>query len=172
MVPLRISLAFGSGGHGQTYGELPEELRARIAARFNEDRRFFPAHLGIRVVDLRQGYARLEVENRQQLMQPAGVMHGGASFGLADTAVAAALATLYPEGTLLLTIEMKINYLEPIPAGTVTAEAFVLRASKRSAYAEVDIWAAGQLAARASTTYMIRSASERAVPSPSESARK
>ncbi len=165
MTPLRVALQFGSGSHGQTFAELPAELRDRIAARFNEDNRFFPGHLGLRVVDLRQGYARLEVENRQHLMQPAGVMHGGASFGLADTAVAAALATLYPEGTLLLTIEMKINYLEPIPAGVVTAEAFVLRASKRSAYAEVDIWAAGKLAARASTTYMIRAANERGAPS-------
>jgi acyl-coenzyme A thioesterase PaaI-like protein len=34
-----------------------------------------------------------------------------------------------------------------------------LRSSKRSAYAEIDIWAAGKLAARASTTYMIRPAS-------------
>ena len=48
------------------------------------------------------------------------------------------------------------DLLEPIPHGTVTAEAYVLRSSRRSAYAEVDIWAAGKLAARANTTYMIR----------------
>jgi acyl-coenzyme A thioesterase PaaI-like protein len=53
---------------------------------------------------------------------------------------------------------MKINYLEPITTGTVAAEAFVLRSSKRSAYAEIDVWAGGKLAARASTTYMIRPA--------------
>ena len=51
---------------------------------------------------------------------------------------------------------MKINYLEPIFPGPVSAEAYVLRASRRSAYAEVDIWAGGKLAARASSTYMIR----------------
>jgi acyl-coenzyme A thioesterase PaaI-like protein len=51
---------------------------------------------------------------------------------------------------------MKINYLEPIPAGLVVAEASVLRASRRSAYAEVDVWADGRRAARASTTYMIK----------------
>ena len=54
-------------------------------------------------------------------------MHGGASFGLADTAVAASLITIYGPGNALLTIEMKINYLEPIFPGTVTAEAYVLR---------------------------------------------
>jgi len=147
---------FGAGSHGREFPALDPAVRDLIAGRFNDDSRFFPGHLGIRVVELRRGYARLEVENRQQLMQPAGVMHGGASFGLADTAVAAALATLYTEGTLLLTIEMKINYLEPIFSGVVTAEAYVLRSSKRSAYAEIDIWAGGKLAARATTTYMIK----------------
>jgi uncharacterized protein (TIGR00369 family) len=83
-------------------------------------------------------------------------MHGGASFGLADTAVAAALVPIYGGDNLLLTIEMKINYLEPIPPGEVVAEAYVLRSSRRSAYAEVDIWSQGKLAARASTTYMIK----------------
>lgn len=146
----------GAGARGREFPELEFAVRAVIMSRFNQDNRFFPGHLGIRVVDVRRGYSRLEVENRQPLMQPAGVMHGGASFGLADTAVAAALAGLYDEGTMLLTIEMKINYLEPIPAGVVTAEAYVLRSSRRSAYAEVDIWAAGKLAARATTTYMIK----------------
>ncbi len=156
MANIRVPAQLYSGRHGHEFPALDPEVAHEIAARFNEDTRFFPALLGIKVVELRSGYARLAVENRTQLMQPAGVMHGGASFGLADTAVAAALATLYEAGTLLLTIEMKINYLEPIPAGLVTAEAFVLRASKRSAYAEVDVWANGQLAARATTTYMIR----------------
>lgn len=146
----------GSGSRGRDFSPLEGGLAELIASRFNDDNRFFPGHLGFRVVEVRRGYARLEVDNRQQLMQPAGVMHGGASFGLADTAVAAALATLYEAGTLLLTIEMKINYLEPILAGLVSAEAYVLRSSKRSAYAEVDIWAGGKLAARATTTYMIK----------------
>ena len=147
---------FGAGARGREFPEIDARIRDVIMNRFNHDNRFFPGHLGIRVVEVRRGYARLEVENRQPLMQPAGVMHGGASFGLADTAVAAALASLYDEGTLLLTIEMKINYLEPIPGGLVTAEAYVLRSSRRSAYAEVDIWANGKLAGRATTTYMIK----------------
>ena len=81
---------------------------------------------------------------------------------MADSAVAAALLTIYGPGNALLTIEMKINYLEPIVEGVVVAEAAVLRSSRRSAYAEVDVWAGGKLAARASTTYMIRSLSRAA----------
>lgn len=128
----------------------------------NVDNPYFPGHCGSRVADVRHGYARLEVENRTETSNPVGIMHGGASFGLADTAVAAALVPIYGPDQLLLTIEMKINYLEPIPAGEVVAEAYVLRSSRRSAYAEVDIWSQGKLAARASTTYMIKPLSAQA----------
>jgi len=147
----------GSGGHGRGYPELPEEATRAIFERFNEhNRRFFGGYLGFRLTRLRRGYARLTVDNQEHLSNPHGAMHGGASFGLADTAVAAALHTIYGCQTAFLTVEMKINYLEMIPLGEVVAEAYVLRSSRRSAYAEVDVWAAGKLAARASTTYMIR----------------
>ena len=145
-----------SGDRGRDFPELPPGTHKAILDTFNVDNPFFPGYLGIRVVDVRRGYARLEVENRQPLSNPAGVMHGGASFGLADTAVAVALISIYGPGNALLTIEMKINYLEPIFPGPVSAEAFVLRSSRRSAYAEVDVWSGGKLAARASTTYMIK----------------
>jgi uncharacterized protein (TIGR00369 family) len=134
----------------------PERLRLLIDGFNANNRPHFGGHLGYRLVDARHGWARLEVECRTEHLNPAGVMHGGASFGLADSAVAAALITIYGPGFALLTIEMKINYLEPIPTGPVVAEASVLRSSRRSAYAEVDVWAGGKLAARASTTYMIK----------------
>jgi acyl-CoA thioesterase len=149
-----------NGSRGRDYPEIDPAARQAIFDAFNIDNPFFPGQCGFRVTDLRQGSARLEVENREALSNPAGIMHGGASFGLADTAVAAALITLYGPGNALLTIEMKINYLEPIFPGPVTAEAYVLRHSRRSAYAEVDIWSAGKLAARANTTYMIKALSE------------
>ena len=146
----------GSGGHGLEYAELPPSTRQSIMDLFNIDNQFFPGFLGLEVVDVRRGYAHLRVENRRALSNPAGMMHGGASFGLADTSVAVALVAIYGPGYALLTVEMKITYLEPILPGEVTAEAYVLRSSRSSAYAEVDICTGGKLAARASTTYMIR----------------
>src|SRR5262245_29047963 len=151
-----LSPRFLSGSHGKDFPAIADDMRQAIMNRFNNDNPYFPGYLGFRVVDLRHGYSRLEVENRRELSNPSGIMHGGASFGLADTAVAVALVTIYGGGYALLTIEMKINYIEPIPPGMVIAEAYVLRSSRRSAYAEVDIWAADKLAARCSTTYMIK----------------
>jgi len=148
--------ARGPGARANEFRALDEQTRSSIIGFFNAESQSFGSTLGLRVVDVRHGYARLELDVRAGLKQPAGVLHGGASFGLADTAVAVAMRPLYGIAAVLLTIEMKINYLEPIFDGTVTAEAYVLRASRRSAYAEVDLWAHDKLAARATTTYMIR----------------
>jgi uncharacterized protein (TIGR00369 family) len=153
--------ALGPGARAGEYPVLEDDARSAILTFFNADSESFGHTLGLRVVDVRQGYARLELDARQGLMQPAGVLHGGATFGLADTAVAVALRPLFGIAAVLLTIEMKINYLEPIFDGAVTAEAYVVRASRRSAYAEVDLWAHDKLAARATTTYMIREGGKR-----------
>jgi acyl-CoA thioesterase len=149
-----------AGDRGRTFPDLEPAIRQAILDGFNQNNPFFPGYLGFRVVEVKRGYAQLSVENRRELSNPTGIMHGGASFGLADTAVAAALVGDYGAGNALLTIEMRINYLEPIVPGEVVAEAFVLRSSRRSAYAEVDIWSAGKLAARASTTYLIKPLAE------------
>lgn len=154
--------ALGPGARAVDYPVLEDDARKAILTFFNAADASFGHTLGLRVVDVRQGYARVELEARPGLKQPAGVLHGGATFGLADTAVAVALRPLFGIAAVLLTIEMKINYLEPIFDGTVIAEAYVVRASRRSAYAEVDLWAHDKLAARATTTYMIREASKRA----------
>jgi len=157
MPSIEITRPAKPGARAALHAELDPAVRDTIMSGFNaQSPPYFAAFLGIRVVEVRRGYARLELPSRRELLQPAGVLHGGASFGLADTAVAAALRPLYAPGAVLLTIEMKINYLEPIPGGTVIAEAYALRASRSSAYAEVDIWADGKLAARATSTYMIR----------------
>jgi acyl-CoA thioesterase len=156
--PVRVEMKLESGGRAETYPDLDPPVRDGIIKFFNDPpTTTFNRTLGMRLIDVKRGYSRLELDSRVEVSQPAGVMHGGASFGLADAAVAMALLGIYGVGNILLTIEMKINYLEAIPVGSLAvAEAYVLRSSKRSAYAEVDIWADGKLAARANTTYMIR----------------
>src|SRR5262245_35235695 len=93
--------AFGSGGRGREFPPFDPKRRETIINFFNNDTTYFPGHLGLKIADLRQGYARLEVTNDKHLMQAGGVMHGGASFGMADTATAVALMTIYPLNTML-----------------------------------------------------------------------
>jgi uncharacterized protein (TIGR00369 family) len=67
------------------------------------------------------------------------VVHGGILAALADTTAAIAAYTAVPLGVELATLELKINYLEPVPGGTVKADAKVLRAGRNFIVTESDI---------------------------------
>ncbi|MFY9583312.1 MAG: PaaI family thioesterase [Candidatus Acidiferrales bacterium] len=85
-----------------------------------------------------------------------GVVHGGVLAALADTAGGLATYLVVPRGTRLATVEMKINFLEPVDRGTLRAEARVLRRGNNLAVVDCDVRGAmGRLAAKALMTFSI-----------------
>ena len=50
---------YGSGAHGHLFPEIDPGIKEAIASRFNDDNRFFPGHLGIRVVDVKRAMRSL-----------------------------------------------------------------------------------------------------------------
>jgi uncharacterized protein (TIGR00369 family) len=110
--------------------------------------------LGFEVESVHDGRAifRLEVAPRHKQIH--GVVHGGILASLADTAAAIAAYTVVPRGVELATLELKINYLEPVPGGTVKAEARVLRNGRNFVVTECEIFnESGLLAAKALLTF-------------------
>ncbi len=104
------------------------------------------------------GRAVVLLRVRSKHRQVHGVVHGGILAALADTAAGVACYMLLPRGTHLATIEMKINYLEPVEKGTILAEARVLRKGRTTAVAECDVRdTAGLLVAKALLTFSIGS---------------
>jgi len=110
--------------------------------------------LGIEVVEIDDGYAKLVMPFHEKLTQPYGIVHGGAIFSPADSAVAIATTSITEPKRKMLTIEMKINFLAPVKKGMIKAEARVLRKG-RIIPAEVDITNNGVLVAKAIATYII-----------------
>lgn len=68
-----------------------------------------------------------------------GVVHGGVLAALADTAGGLATYMSVPRGSRVATVEMKMNYLEPVEKGTVVADARVIRVGKTLAVVECDL---------------------------------
>src|SRR5574341_234666 len=94
---------------------------------------------GFQLDSAEPGRAVIRMRVRPKHRQVHGVVHGGILAALADTAAGVACYMLLPRGTRLATIEMKINYLEPVEKGTILAEARVLRKGRTTAVAECDI---------------------------------
>ncbi|TFG77562.1 MAG: PaaI family thioesterase [Thermodesulfobacteriales bacterium] len=110
--------------------------------------------LGIEIVEMGAGEATLIMPFHEKLTNPYGFMHGCGVYALADSALAAAIASIVKEGKHFLTVEMKINYFEPVTTGIVEARAKVLRQG-RIMPGEVDLFSENKLIAKAIGTYII-----------------
>jgi uncharacterized protein (TIGR00369 family) len=136
--------------------KLARLAESEFARRLRESNsgRFF----GFQLEVAEPGRAVVLLRVRSKHRQVHGVVHGGILAALADTAAGVACYMLLPRGTHLATIEMKINYLEPVEKGTILAEARVLRKGRTTAVAECDVRdTTGLLVAKALLTFSIGS---------------
>ena len=110
--------------------------------------------LGFDVERVHKGRAVFRLDVRPGHKQIHGVVHGGILAALADTAAAIAAYTAVPKGTEIATVELSINYLEPVPGGRIKADARVLRAGRNFVVTECEIFNEdGSLAAKALLTF-------------------
>ena len=114
----------------------------------------FSVLVGFRVERLFKGGAILRMKVQEHHRQVHRVVHGGVIAALADTAAAIAAYTVSAQGVELATIELKINYLQPIAEGIVEAEGKVLRVGRNFVVVECDVRnGKTELAAKALMTF-------------------
>lgn len=133
-------------------GLSPERLR-RIYEAFE---RVPYAHLlGIEVGEITPGAATLHLTVRDELRQNRGVVHGGATASLIDTASAFAILTILEPEETTTTIDLTIHYLRPLTGGRATASATVRRAGRRVITVSIDVMDETQtLVATGITSYL------------------
>lgn len=67
--------------------------------------------LGVEVVELREGFAQIKMTVREEMLNGMGIMHGGVSFSLADSAFAFASNS---HGQKAVSIETSINHTKAV----------------------------------------------------------
>jgi len=105
----------------------------------------FNKHLGIRVEELREGYARMRIPFRPELVgdsrRPA--LHGGVISTLADVCGGFAIWTSCRLDDRIATIDLGVDYLRPASAKDLYAEATVRLLGNRVGNAQVVLWSEG-----------------------------
>jgi len=96
--------------------------------------------LGMRIETLEDGIGRVSIQVDERLMHPQQIVHGGIIFTLADTAMSMALLSVIPPGTRFSTIEAKINFLAPVRAGELQAEASIVQQGRSIAVLEATVY--------------------------------
>jgi len=114
-------------------GEKPFRLKAWIDTAPFEDL------CGLELDRVGDGRAVLGCRFKVKLAQGGGVMHGGVLTTLADTAVAMAIKSLLPEGTVFATTELTTRFLAPVRSGRVRAIAAVRGPEGRTFYGEAQV---------------------------------
>ena len=142
----------------QAERELARRLRKTDVLRF----------LGIRLVAAEPRRVVLSFRAREHHLQAHRVVHGGVMATLADTAGGLATYMSIPPGTRVATVEMKINFLEAVEKGTVTAEARVIRCGRNFSVVDCDVRdETERLVAKALMTFAIgHAATPQAEPPP------
>lgn len=112
--------------------------------------------LGMKLVDVKKGWAVIRLPFETKLTQADGIAHGGAAFSAADAAVAMALIGLIDRNETMVTLEMKLNYLRPFTSGALLAEARIVQKGSRTALGEVRVTTdSGDNIAQGLATFMI-----------------
>lgn len=71
----------------------------------------FSQWLGIEVVDVKEGFSKIKMIVRSQMINGLGIVHGGIAFSLADSAFAFACNN---RNNLSVALDTSINFLKPV----------------------------------------------------------
>jgi len=99
----------------------------------------FSGAAGFRVVTVQPGYAEVALSRRDDLLQFFGHFHGGVITALADQAAGIAVTSQLPKGRIGVTVELKINFIEPARGAELIARAKTLKMSGSIGVATVEI---------------------------------
>ncbi len=70
----------------------------------------FSQWLGIEVIEVREGYSKIKMTIRKEMMNGLGIVHGGITFSLADSAFAFACNN---RNVFSVALDTAINFLKP-----------------------------------------------------------
>ena len=110
--------------------------------------------LGMKLSEMKVGEAILHLKMRDELRQPHGSLHGGATASLIDTAMAFAVVSMLGEGEKASTVDLTVHYLRPVTEGEIICTANVLRGGKRLLTVSAEVFnQSGKMIATAISTY-------------------
>ncbi|CAG4916118.1 PaaI family thioesterase [Paraburkholderia gardini] len=98
----------------------------------------FVDHLGAKLVSAVDGVSEVVLPLQPQLLNTWDVAHGGVTMTLADVALAMAARSVAGDGVGVVTVEMKVNFMQP-GRGELRATGRVLHRSTTMAYCEGEI---------------------------------
>jgi acyl-CoA thioesterase len=103
-----------------------EKAKQVVAHMIQHD--LFSQWLGVEVLEVKEGYSKIKMTVRNEMINGLGIVHGGIAFSLADSAFAFACNN---RNVLSVALDTSINFLKPVHVDDIlTAEAKELHNGK------------------------------------------
>jgi len=113
-----------------------DKLAVEVVAHMMQND-LFSQWLGIEVLAIKEGYSKIKMTVRKEMINGFGIVHGGIAFSLADSAFAFACNN---RNTLSVALDTSINFIKPVHIGdTLTAVATELHNGKSTGLYQVEI---------------------------------
>lgn len=140
---------------------LDPEVHQRWMRYGRGDALIFPRLLGFEIEDVRVDYCRMRMPFKPELLQAAGMVHGGAIASLLDTVLVPAVGSTLPAGAAYATVDMHVQFMRPIAGGEgaedAVAEGWVTKRGRTTAFCESEAVGAtsGKVLAKSVLTYNV-----------------
>ncbi len=138
----------------------PEILQARESILAHAREWPFFKLIGMEVVDMRPGWSLLKVAYRNDLTQPAMIMHGGIIATLIDTGIAHSILLMnvkrHDDVTSIVSVDLRVKFFRPVSEGMIYCESTVTRPGRQIIHAESVVRnEEGKEVARGDSIYMV-----------------
>ena len=101
-------------------------------------------------------HAIYKLQVTSDLLNPHGLLHGGAIYTMIDTSMGGATMGTLPVGEACATIEIKVSYLAAVRGGTLTCDTSVLKKGRNVVFLESRVTDdAGKLVAAATGSFAV-----------------
>lgn len=150
-----------ASARAETFETLDDETTQRWLRFGTSGTTTYPMLLGLVVEDIRRDYCRMRLPFRDELLQAAGFMHGGAIASLLDHVVVPAVGAVLEQGANYSTVDMHVQYIRGIVGGDraedAIAEGWVIRRGRRTVFCEAEAYGVttGHLLAKSVLTYAV-----------------
>lgn len=118
--------------------DLPQAAVDRIRDSFA--RQGLMRHLGAELGDVKAGLVTIRLPFRPELTQQHGYFHAGGTASIADSAGGYAGFTLMPEDSSVLTVEFKLNLINPAHGEYLEAAGRVIKSGRTLTICQLDVW--------------------------------
>lgn len=97
----------------------------------------FSQWLGIKMIEIKEGYSKIEMTVRDEMINGLGIVHGGIAFSLADSAFAFACNS---RNNLSVALDTAINFMKPVhPGDILMAEAKEMHNGKATGLYHINV---------------------------------